>query len=87
MCFGGEEKFDAYVRLEDARETMRQNILAIDRAQKEREEAGKIRSGHDDARRENMITVKSDLDLELSRLRDQARERGKNPKLRKDDLG
>lgn len=86
LCFGGEEKFETYVRLKEARETMRQNIHAIDRSLTPADEAGEERDKYDVDRRLNMVDVLNDLDVELGRLGDDAAERAKDPKLRNEDL-
>lgn len=80
-CFGGEANFTDFVRLQDARETMRQNIWAVDRIEKQVRLDGGNFSEFDFQRRENMRATMQDLDVEMGRRTALAFERGKDPEL------
>ncbi|EME38749.1 hypothetical protein DOTSEDRAFT_108592, partial [Dothistroma septosporum NZE10] len=91
LCFGGEKGFAQYFRLRDGKERLIQEVDAINLKDKEGKEASKDGTWKlpeaDMKRRDNFKTAVRDMDIEIQRQLTIAKKRGKDPKLRAEELG
>ncbi|XPS74173.1 hypothetical protein M3J09_006293 [Ascochyta lentis] len=87
ICFGGRQKFDDYIKKQDDRNAKWTQLDDFNKRADKAKEEGK-ESDLTDAEKLTMDTLKrtiGDMDAELDKLREEARKRGDDPKLRAEE--
>ncbi|KAF2631787.1 hypothetical protein BU25DRAFT_437472 [Macroventuria anomochaeta] len=88
ICFGGRQKFDDYVKKQDDRNAKWTQLEEFNKRADKAKEEGK-EPDFTDAEKLTMDTLRNtigDMDVELDKLREDARKRGDDPKLRAEEM-
>ncbi|KAL1609778.1 hypothetical protein SLS59_001289 [Nothophoma quercina] len=87
ICFGGRQKFDDYIKKQDDRNAKWTQLDEFNKRADKAKEEGK-EPDFTDAEKVTMDTLRStigDMDRELDKLREDARKRGDDPKMRAEE--